>query len=86
MKNNIVFKTFLLIVVSIIAGTLLMIGISALPVDRVVSHVEASSNLYEIGENKVNNWVGDLRYGKIDNSTDFTMLNTAMCREYDSLI
>ena len=27
MKNNIVFKTFLLIVVSIIAGTLLMIGI-----------------------------------------------------------
>ena len=86
MKNNIVFKTFLLIVVSIIAGTLLMIGIYALPVDRVVSHVEASSNLYEIGENKVNNWVGDLRYGKIDNSTDFTMLNTAMCREYDSLI
>lgn len=86
MKNNIIIKTILQVLISIIVGTLLMIGLYVLPTDRVVSRIEASSNLYEIGENKVNNWVGDLRYGKIDNSTDFTMLNTAMCREYDSVI
>lgn len=86
MKNNIIIKTILLVFISAVIGTLLMTGLYSLPTDRISAHVEASSSLYEVGENKINNWVGDLRYGKIDNSTDFVMLNTAMCREYDNII
>ena len=86
MKNNIIIKCIVLVIASIIIATILMMGLYSIPTNRIEQKVEFSSNLYEIGENKVNNWVGDLRYGKIDNSTDFVMLNISMCREYDSVI
>ena len=86
MKNNIIVKNIVLLLISILLGTVLMIGIYALPTGRIENNVERSSSLYINGENKINNWVGNLRYGRLDNGTDSTMINAAMCREYDSVI
>ena len=86
MKNNVYVKGIILIVCSILIGTVLMMGIYVLPNDRLISNVEKSSSLYINGENKINNWVGNLRYGRLDNSTDAAMIDAAMCREYDSIV
>ena len=86
MKNNVYVKGIILIVCSILIGTVLMMGIYALPNDRLISNVEKSSSLYINGENKINNWVGNLRYGRLDNSTDDAMIDAAVCREYDSIV
>lgn len=86
MKNNILVKNILLLLISILVGTVLMVGVYALPTERIINNVDRSSSLYINGENKINNWVGQLRYGRLDNGTDSTMINAAMCREYDSVI
>ena len=86
MKNNIIVKNIVLLLISILLGTVLMIGVYALPTGRIENNVERSSSLYINGENKINNWVGNLRYGRLDNGTDSTMINAAICREYDSVI
>ncbi|MGN1054780.1 MAG: hypothetical protein ACI4P1_05830 [Erysipelotrichaceae bacterium] len=86
MKNNIFVKGIILVLVSILIGTVLMIGVYAIPNDRLINNVERSTSLYINGENKINNWVGNLRYGRLDNSTDAAMIDIAMCREFDSLI
>lgn len=86
MKNNVFIKGIISIICSILIGTVLMMGIYAIPNERLISNVERSSSLYINGENKINNWVGNLRYGKLDNSTDAAMIDIAMCREYDSLV
>lgn len=40
-----------------------------------------STYLYIDGDQKVDNWVGDAKYAKIDNSTDAIIINSAFCRE-----
>lgn len=63
-----------------------MLGVYSLPTDRIEQHLQESTSLYVQKENKVENWVGSLRYGIIDNSTDSIMLNISLCREYDKTI
>lgn len=86
MKNNTIIKSILLVLISIVVGTIAMIGLYLLPTDRIESHLNESTSLYNQDENKVDNWIGYLRYAKIDNYTDSLMLNTALCRENDSVI
>lgn len=85
-RSNTILKMVIILIVSILLGTILMMGIYSLPTDNIRNNVENSTSLYEKDENKIDNWIGYLRYGKIDNFTDSIMINMALCREYDSTI
>lgn len=85
-KSNIFIKLFVLLVISVVTGFLLLVEVYSLPTDRIIANVERSESLYIENENKINNWVGGMRYGKLDNYTDAVMINASVCREYDSSI
>lgn len=79
-------KEILLVIASSIICTLIMCALYSLPTDRIRNNVENSSTLYNQSENRVDNWVGYLRFGTIDNATDRTMIVTAFAREDTSII
>ena len=85
-RSKTLLKILLLLIVSIFIGTILMLGVYSLPTDRIEKHLQESTTLYVQNENKIENWIGNLRYGIIDNSTDSTMLNISLCREYDNTL
>ena len=85
-RSDLIIKMFMLLIVSIVIGTVLMLGVYSIPNRTIKAHLEESTSLFTQDENKVENWIGSLRYGIIDNSTDSTMLNISLCREYDSVI
>ena len=86
MKNNTIIKSILIVLISIVVGTLALVCVYSLPTKRIEQHLNESTSLYNQDENKVDNWIGYLRYAKIDNYTDALMLNAALCREGDNTI
>lgn len=83
-KNNIIIRLLSLLFLSICIGLLLLVGVYSISTDRIYNNAKASESLFISGENKIDNWVGYLRHGRIDNSTDSLMINIAVCRKYRS--
>ena len=82
--NNYFFRLFSLVIISIIVATLLMFFIYSLPTDRAKNNITNSYSIYS--DNIIKTWTGNLRYGKLDTSTDIFMINSSVCRPYDSVI
>lgn len=85
-KSNIILKLVGLLFTSIICGVLLLMVVYSLPTDRIRNNLNDSIPLYKQDSYKIENWIGNLRYAKLDNTTDAVMFNTALCRENDTLL
>lgn len=82
--NNYFFRLFSLVIISIIVATLLMFFVYSLPTDRAKNNITNSYSIYS--DDIIKTWTGNLRYGKLDTSTDIFMINSSVCRPYDSVI
>lgn len=83
LTNNI-FRTLLTLSILVILATILMIVVYSIPIDRILRNVKLSANIFN--EDLIKTWNGNLRYAKLDTTTDAYMINSAICRFYDSPI
>lgn len=81
--RKVVLKLSLLIAISIALGTVLMVAVYSLPLEKVYEHMEESRDFYENGPVKL---FGTAQYAVFDYTTEQYMLNNAIFRPYDRVI
>lgn len=87
MRKKVIFKMIALLFLSVLIGALLLAGVYSLPTERIMNNLNDSRTLFVKDENRFDTWTGTwARYAQIDVSTDSLMINTAICREHDSLL
>lgn len=80
---KLILKFLVILLIAVCAGTIIMIILYSLPIDRIVRHVSETITVFST--RIINNWAGG-RYSALSNSTDSIMINNAICRGYTSVI
>ena len=80
--SNKYINCILILISSILVGTLLLVCLYSIPTERARTNIKNSIEMYD--ENVIKTWNGNIRYGKLDTATDIYMINSAVSRKYDS--